>query len=185
MFKTSDKNALTLTRGNTAAIDITPINKDDETPIILNDGDSVLFTVKNFTNKVVIQKKLTNKDYDGEEDKSLNCILDPADTINLRPGDYNYDCLLLSAGGQAYTFIASRLTILAAYGTYLDAKTTPDSDSGDDNGGSEEPPDNTGNDEPAVDGGDSGSETPADNPIEDNQNADNGGTTEGAGDGDG
>lgn len=157
MFKTSDKNALTLTRGNSAIIDITPVNKDDGTPIVLGDGDSVLFTVKNFTNKVVIQKKLTDKDYDDAEDKSLNCILDPADTIDLRPGDYNYDCLLLSAGGQAYTFIASRLTILAAYGTYLDAKTTPDA-GGSDDGGSDEPPtdppaSNTDVDSPSGDDG--------------------------------
>lgn len=132
MFRIKRKNAVIMTRGNSVVIDITPINEDDKTPIVLDDGDVVLFTVKNFTNKTVIQKKLTNKDYDGEGDTSLNCILDSADTINLRPGEYNYDCLLLSAGGQAFTFIASRLTIRAAYGIYLDAKTVIDSGEGDD-----------------------------------------------------
>lgn len=47
MFDIFDKNIIRIMRGNSASINITPIDTDTGTPVILQEGDKVLFTVKN------------------------------------------------------------------------------------------------------------------------------------------
>ena len=47
MFDIFDKNVIRIARGNSANINITPIDTDTGTPVILQEGDKVLFTVKN------------------------------------------------------------------------------------------------------------------------------------------
>ena len=106
-------------RGNSASINITPIDTDTGTPVILQEGDKVLFTVKNQNGATVMKKVLTAADYDDAEDTSLNCSIEPDDTIDLLTGEYAYDCLLVS-GGQAVTFISSSFIIEKALGTYAD-----------------------------------------------------------------
>lgn len=119
MFDIFDENVIRIMRGNSASINITPIDTDTGTPVILSDGDKVLFTVKNQNGATVLKKVLTSSDYDDSEDTSLNCSIEPEDTIDLLTGEYAYDCLLVS-GSQAVTFISSSLIIEKALGTYVD-----------------------------------------------------------------
>lgn len=119
MFDIFDKNVIRIVRGNSASINITPIDTDTSTPVILSEGDKVLFTVKNQNGATVMQKVLTSANYDDGEDTSLNCSIEPDDTIDLLTGEYAYDCLLL-VGSQAVTFISSAFIIEKALGTYED-----------------------------------------------------------------
>ncbi len=117
-----DENLIKLTKGNSVQIDITPINTESGDPYILEEGDRVLFTVKNRNDETVIQKVLTDADYSDVEDDSLNCELAPSDTSDLPTGEYKYDCLLLTADGQAITFIFSRFILTEAIGMYTDVQ---------------------------------------------------------------
>lgn len=120
MFDIFEGNVVSITKGNSAAIDITPIDTESGDPYILQQGDKVLFTVKNRRQETVIQKVLTNADYTDAEDTSLNCDLEPADTADLLTGEYKYDCLLITSDGQAVTFIKSAFIIEEAVGMYTD-----------------------------------------------------------------
>ena len=115
-----DANALTLVRGNSAIIDITPIDEDTKEPIRLEVGDKVLFTIKTHMGIAKLQKTLTSADYSDEQDNSLNCILYPDDTIDWGTGEYLYDCLLVTNGGIAVTFISSTIYIANALGDIND-----------------------------------------------------------------
>lgn len=120
MFNLFDDNRIEITKGNTATIDITPIDDNTGEPIILGKGDYVLFTVKSRNGTKVIQKTLTMDNYDDDSDKSINCDLESSDTSSLLTGEYAYDCLLVTSDGQAVTFISSSLVIKEAIGIYND-----------------------------------------------------------------
>lgn len=120
MFNVFDSNIIKIVRGNSALIDITPIDTETGDPIILESSDKVLFTAKDRNGNTVIQKQLTSQDYSDPEDTSLNCIIDKEDTVDLLTGEYKYDCLYIYPDGQAITFISSTLIILDAVGTYKD-----------------------------------------------------------------
>ena len=115
-----DANALTLVRGNSAIIDITPIDEDTKEPIRLGTGDKVLFTIKTKMGVSKLQKTLTSADYESPQDNSLNCIIYPNDTIDWGTGEYLYDCLLITQDVTTVTFISSTFTILNALGVYTD-----------------------------------------------------------------
>lgn len=115
-----DNNALVLVRGNSAIIDITPIDEDTKEPIRLGAGDKVLFTIKTPMGTHKLQKTLTSADYSDEQDNSLNCIIYPDDTIEWGVGEYLYDCLLVTSGGVAVTFISSTIYIANALGDIND-----------------------------------------------------------------
>ena len=65
-------------------------------------------------------KELTKDDYSAPEDKSVNCVIHPKDTINWKIGEYLYDCLLITDGGEAITFISSTFKLLRALGKITD-----------------------------------------------------------------
>lgn len=110
---------ITLTRGNTAELLVLPKN-DDDTPYILASDDKVLFTVKNRVGKGLVQKTLTASAQDPETGE-ITIVLAPEDTIELAPQAYTYDVLLITASGDAYTFIPlSVFEITLAIGTYQD-----------------------------------------------------------------
>lgn len=115
-----DSNELVITEGNSAIIDITPLDEVTEEAIKLNDGDKVIFTIKTNLGKLLLQKVLTNEDYDSEQDESLNCVISPEETLGWGGGTYFYDCLLLYADGTALTFISSTIHIEKAIGKYTD-----------------------------------------------------------------
>ena len=120
MYDIFGDNIIKIVRGNSAFIDITPVDTETGDPVVLDQSDKVLFTVKNRNGDTVIQKQLTHLDYSDPEDKSLNCLIDKEDTIDLLTGEYKYDCLYIYPDGQAITFISSTLIILDAVGTYKD-----------------------------------------------------------------
>lgn len=111
-------NEIRFTQGNSAVIGITPIDTSTGSPIELEGTDKVLFTVKTRYGVTVIQKILTAADAD--EQGALICTLNPDDTINLSPGQYEYDCLYVASGDQAVTFISSAFYIVRAVGKYTD-----------------------------------------------------------------
>lgn len=118
-------NHIKLTRGNSCKIDILPLvvsgnDKTSKEPIILQDGDRVIFTIAGVSGRKYLQKILTPDDYD-ENDDSLNLILFPEDTINLKPLNYIYDVILVYDNGTSITFIDNAMfSILPAVGTYQD-----------------------------------------------------------------
>lgn len=116
MFDIFDDNVIYLTKGNTATIDITPIDDATGEPIVLSETDYILFSVKNKKGEIVIQKRLTSDMYEDEDDKSVNCDISSADTKDLLTGEYKYDCLLVTGDGQTVTFISSALVIKDAIG---------------------------------------------------------------------
>lgn len=103
MLKIDAEGNITLTQGNSAEIDITPLDTDGE-PIELQEGDKVIFKVMWRQRNRILKKELTAADWDSEE-KALKLILTPEDTVYLPAGTYEFDCLYIFADGSAYTFI--------------------------------------------------------------------------------
>lgn len=120
-LKCLDNDRLVITAGNSVIIDITPIDEETGAPIILGENDKVLFTVKSNLGFTKIQKTLTSENYSDPEDTSVNCVLDPDDTIELEPGEYVYDCLLYK-DNNVTTFISSTICIKKPLGKYTDLK---------------------------------------------------------------
>lgn len=120
MIDTDNLNNITMVQGNTAEIDITPLEDDSkDTPVIMQEGDKVIFTVA-LGRKTYIKKELTAAMQN--EDGSLTLMLNPEDTINMPPIDYEYDCLFIFADGSSYTFIkAAKFTVEKAISKKGDA----------------------------------------------------------------
>lgn len=112
-------NFINVFQGNTLILDIAL--QDDETgePIELIEGDVVIFTVKNRFRKTFIQKIMTVSNYDHQRE-NLVLTITPADTINMPPGEYFYDCVYITSDGRAYTFISSKFIVDEALGSYKD-----------------------------------------------------------------
>lgn len=118
MLNIFDKQLLYITRGNSAEILITLTDTDTGLPIVIGEGDKVLFTVKNQNGVTVIKKVLTNTDL-AEDGHSLIMNILPSET-NITTGEYKYDVLLVTLEGQAVTFISSTMIITDAVGLYTD-----------------------------------------------------------------
>ena len=103
MLRIDSANNITLTQGNSAEIDITPLDTDGK-PIELQEGDKVIFKVMWRQRNRILKKELTAADWDSEE-KALKLVLTPEDTVYLPEGTYEFDCLYIFADGSAYTFI--------------------------------------------------------------------------------
>lgn len=128
MYNLRDPNLIFITRGNSLDILISLIDNNTKDPYILEDGDTVLFTVK-YHGDTVIQKTLTKEDYPEPEDVALLCSVAPSETIGLITGEHEYDCLLITAGGTVNTFISSTLVVKEACGT-IDTSTSGGEDDG-------------------------------------------------------
>ena len=102
MLRIDSANNITITQGNSAEIDVTPLDADGK-PIELQEGDKVIFKVES-CRKEIYKKELTAEDWDDEEE-ALKLILTPEDTADLPCMRYAYDCLYIFADGSAYTFI--------------------------------------------------------------------------------
>lgn len=114
-------DTISIIRGNSRIIGIKIDDTESQEPYILQDGDVLLFSVEDRRKNKVIQKVLTANDYgDDPEDPTLNLSLDPVDTIDLLEGSYQYDCLLVMAGGTPVTIVSGAFIIEHAIGTYKD-----------------------------------------------------------------
>lgn len=110
---------ISLTRGNTAVLDILPWTDTPDEPLFLEEKDKVLFTVRHPFGKIVFQKVLTKSDQ--EEDGYIKLVITPEDTVDMVSAEYNYDVMIIFEDGESYTFIPKSIfQILPAIGSYKD-----------------------------------------------------------------
>lgn len=119
MYNMRDSNLIFITRGNSLDVVIKLTDNSSGESYVLQDGDTVLFTVK-YHGDTVLQKTLTKDDYSDDEEPELICSIDPSETISLVTGEYDYDCLIVTANGVVNTFVRSTLIVNEAIGTYED-----------------------------------------------------------------
>lgn len=118
MISISSDSSISLTRGNSADLSIS-ISYDDGEPYIMSEGDVVCFTVRNSKNQIVLKKVYSDEDMIG--DGSVIIEIKPSDTLDLSIGEYKYDVILVTAEGNAYTFIGkARFFLIEAIGTIID-----------------------------------------------------------------
>lgn len=100
MLIISDNN-VSLSRGNTAIIDVN-ILKDDE-PYTLQEGESIVFSLKRSCefNNVVLSK----------ESETQSFIFSPSDTAPLGLGVYDYSITYFGNNGEIDTFINGKFTL--------------------------------------------------------------------------
>lgn len=89
-------NVIYLTRGDTAVLSLS-IKQDDGTEYVIENGDSILFTIKRSTKEktVILQKAVA----DGK------IKINPEETASLDYGSYCYDVQLKKADGTVATVI--------------------------------------------------------------------------------
>jgi hypothetical protein len=97
-----DRNLnITLTRADTAYIDVTTLKNADGTDYTYEDGDAVYFRLKAIS---TMEKQLG---IDFENNKST-LTLYPEDTVDIPFGIYKYGMELVTALGEHFTFIADK-----------------------------------------------------------------------------
>ena len=118
----ANENTITIARGTTLELIITPIDMNTEQEYILSEGEKIIFTVKassNKSGKIYLQKILTVNDYD--ENGHLVLSLLPADTANLQEYNYCYDCILQTIQNKLYQFIeVSIFQVMPACGELIE-----------------------------------------------------------------
>lgn len=102
MFKIEDDNRVVLTRGDTCAFDV-EIKTDSGETYTPQETDVITFTVKKDTKTSVILLQKTG----------TTIVINPADTRNLKYGNYVYDVTLVTQSGSVYTIIPPTEFILA------------------------------------------------------------------------
>lgn len=102
MFHIDPNNVITLTRGDTCAFDV-EIKTDTGATYTPQPEDIVTFTVKKDTKTadIIIQKI------------GSTIVLNPADTRNLKYGNYLYDVTLTTASQAVYTIITPTEFVIA------------------------------------------------------------------------
>ena len=102
MLKIDENNNITLTRGDTAVLELTV--KDDGATYDYSD-DLVQLTIKRntVTEEVLIQKTFTGG----------TVVINPEDTATLRYTDLMYDVQLIKNDGGIYTVIPPRIFTIA------------------------------------------------------------------------
>lgn len=120
MYGYFDDSVIYLTQGNTLTLEISLMNQDSGDTVFLENDDYILFTVENQNHKKVIQKKLTVSDMDPETG-AVTCTIASSDTVDKPTGEYQFDCLYVTGGDDATTFIRSSIVIQKAIGKYTDS----------------------------------------------------------------
>ena len=119
MVSIFDKQLLRITKGNSAEIAISIIDKESGEPIVIGATDTVIFTASDKAGKTVIQKPLTIENL-GEDGHSLILEIGHDETM-LQTGEYPYDVMLVTNDPKkVMTFISSTLIIEPAVGLYTD-----------------------------------------------------------------
>ena len=119
MFDIFDKQVLRITKGNSAEVAITILDKESGEPIVISATDTVIFTANDKSGKTVIQKTLTIDNL-GEDGHSLILEIGHDETV-LQTGEYPYDVMLVTDDPKkVMTFISSTLVIEPAVGLYTD-----------------------------------------------------------------
>lgn len=91
-------STIRLTRGDTAKISIAIDNATSGHAYVLEDGDTLTFTIKKsvYETNAIIQKVMTG---------SATISIEPEDTEDLSYGAYVYDVQLTTESGEIYTVV--------------------------------------------------------------------------------
>ncbi len=103
MFKIDYANNITLTRGDSAYIEI-ELTDEDDYKYALEQGDSLILTVKQNARcaNPILQKRFDD----------INVRIAPKDTQTMSYGSYCYDVQLTTADGDVYTVVGpARFTL--------------------------------------------------------------------------
>jgi hypothetical protein len=107
MLIVSKYAAISLTRGDTARLTVTPTigEGDEKQPYIVQEDDVLTFTVKkNYgDSETLIEKKITG---------STMFHFEPKDTKDLAFGKYKYDVQITFPNGDNYTFLDKKEFII-------------------------------------------------------------------------
>lgn len=103
MLKIDDQNNITLTRGDTAYIDIDEWVDYDGNVYYLEEGDRVYFRLR--TTKQILTKELV-VDW---ESNVATLIIEPRDTIPLPVAAHRYEIELVTANDEHFTFVANKI----------------------------------------------------------------------------
>ena len=101
LYIDSNQN-ITLTRGDTAYIEVSTLQNADGTDYEYDENDKIYFRMKYVGS--VMEKELS---IDLSENKAV-LALDPSDTENLDFGTNKYEMELVTAIGEHFTFIADK-----------------------------------------------------------------------------
>ena len=96
MIVLGENNAITLTRGDTATVNLVILDEEGET-YELADGDTCVLTVKASSWAPEALMELTAE--------NLAFSFDSSATAALSPGTYHYDIRLKTASGASYTVV--------------------------------------------------------------------------------
>lgn len=102
MLNIDNRQNITLTRGDTAYIDVTGLKNRDGTAYEFEDGDKVYFRLKG--EQILIEKEA---DIDLVEN-TATLTLYPDDTEDLTFTSYRYEMELVTANDEHFTFIADK-----------------------------------------------------------------------------
>ena len=106
---TIEGQTITLTRGDTAAIQPIPTVTATGEPYEFNDGDKVYFRIRQLPEVGAVFEKECHIDL---VENTCTVTLDPEDTIGLSMTEYRYEFELVDTDGGHYTFIANQKLII-------------------------------------------------------------------------
>ena len=122
MFEITDSGGqicISLTRNDSCEITTYPYTEDGtggELPIVLDDGDVVMFAVANRTGRLYLRKILTNADIDA--DGYLLLKLNPEDTADMPAGEYVFSFAYMpNHGEECYTYAFGVFNLMVAVAT--------------------------------------------------------------------
>ena len=97
---------ISIIRGDTAKFSF--YRKDKDGHVILSQPEAIYFSVKNspYESKTIIQKKLSDMDFDNETGK-YTFYINPEDTNNLVYGTFDYDSIMMY-GGRFYAKVSQQ-----------------------------------------------------------------------------
>lgn len=106
---TIEGQTITLTRGDTAAIQPIPTVTATGEPYVFEDGDKVYFRLRQLPDVGAVFEK---ECYIDLENNTCNLTLQPDDTIDLSMSEYRYEFELVDTNNGHYTFIANQKFIV-------------------------------------------------------------------------
>lgn len=122
LFEITDANGqirINLTRNDSCEISTCPytVNESgEEVPILLADGDYVMFAAASRVGRTYLKKVLTNADYN--EDGELLMKLSPEDTADMPADEYFFTMAYMpNKGKECYTYAEGIFNVLAAAAT--------------------------------------------------------------------
>jgi hypothetical protein len=105
MFIIDSEKNITMTKGDTASLEITLTS--DGSPYAMQAGDKLYLTVRNSAKTVIFEKELTGE-------SAFEIVT--SDTSELETGAYLYSVTMIFEGGERYTPIPNQNFIIAEEG---------------------------------------------------------------------